>query len=405
MRISQGIVCLCGLIGWATQMDLHSVEAAPPQTVEVTETQKAAYQAELIGFSGNSVKVKQAGQPREIPLESLMRLRFLPVEQPQTLTDAQPIEVELRGGSRIVGKDVTSDGTKLTITSGAASYSFPTKAVVSCKFRKLNATLVSQWQSFVDSQVSADMLVLVRGEDVLDKIEGLIGKVTSEAVSFKVDDQTVDAPRTKLAGMKFFSTATKIGSLAGVVRDKQQNLWMVSSIASESDRCTLQLNCGESVVVTLASIAELDLSYGNMRYLADLEPLERTSSPRFGLGIEVPESAKLFGPRSVVGRSKAGGSSVEFVGAGSITHRVPEGFTKLVGSVELNPSGQAFVACHAAIMLENKVLWEHDFDTTREPQEITLAIESGKRLKVVVDSKADQPVGDTVTFHQLRFMK
>ena len=404
MRISEGIVCLCGLIIALPWVSSHAA-AIEPRSVEVTETQKSAYQAELVAFTGTAVKIKQAAQVNEIPLANLMRLRFLPFAAARQADETAVVEVELQGGSRVWGSDVISDGTKLSITTASGPLTFPTKSIVSCKFRKLNPALLSQWQSFIDSQVSADMLVLIRGDDALDKIEGLIGNVTSEAVSFKVDDQTVDAPRAKLAGMKYFSNAKKLGPLAGVVRDVNQNQWIVTAIESNDSVCTLKLNCGESVALPLAAVTEIDLSYGNMRYVADIEPLERTSVPRFSLGIDVPEAAKLFGPRGVVNTSKAGGSSVEFVGAGSATYRVPEGFTKLVGSVELNPSGQAFVACHAAVMLESKVLWEHTFDATREPQELSLVVESGKRLRLVVDCKVDQPLGDIVTFHQLRFMK
>lgn len=405
MRMSEGFVCLLGLLVNVLQLGFQPVAAAP-QTIEVTETQKSAYQAELVGFTGGAVKILQAGQPREISLENLMRLRFVANEPARDLTASDlPVEVELRGGSKVFGSDVVSDGTKLSITTANGPYTFPTRAVVACKFRKLNATLVPQWQSFIDSQVSADMLVLMRSDEALDKIEGLIGNVTSEAVSFKVDDQTVEAPRTKLAGIKYFSTANKLGPLAGVVRDAQHNQWIVSSITSDAGQCTLKLNCGESVRIPLDSLTEIDLSYGNMRYLADIEPIERTSVPHFSLGIDLPESKKLFGPRSITRSGKSGGPSVEFVGAGAATYRVPEGFTKLVGRVELNPSGQAFVACKASVMLENKVLWEHTFETTRNAQEIALAVESGKRLRVVVESKANEPVGDIVTFGELRFMK
>lgn len=405
MIISHGLLWLSGLC-------LYAFQTAP--TIEVTETQKAPYSAEFLEFTGNAVKIQQAGQAREIPLEQLMRLRNLPAPAAQPKNDS-PIEIELRDGSLVGGTELLSNGTQVSITTPLGPLAFPSKAVTACKFRTLSAALEPQWKSLVESQVTADMLILVRSDEALDKIEGLIGKITNEAVTFEIDGQSVEAPRTKLAGIKYFSSDNRLNALAGVVRDVHGNQWIVSSITStpvaaapaSAGRCKLQLTCGESVELPLSALAEIDLSYGNMRYLADIDPLERTSKPRLELGIELPESNQLFGPRRVVtqGKSGLGGPSIEFVGAGTATFRVPNGFTKLVGRVELNPGGRAFVACRAAVMLENKVLWEHVFEATRQPQEISLPIESDKRLRLIVESQSPQPVGDTVTFHQLRFMK
>jgi hypothetical protein len=396
MTLISGVVGLAGL-------SLLAFQASPQRSVEVTETNQASYRADFVGFGGNSVEVRSA-ESRKVPFENILRIRFIGGKAaPSELA----MSIELRGGSRIAASEMTSDGKNITIASGGGPLVFSSKSVSTCLFGKLNAELLPQWKSFVESQVASDMLVLARAEDALDKIEGLIGKVTSEFVSFDVDGQSVEAPREKLAGIKYFSTEKALGPLAGVVRDIHRNEWIVSSITSAGDSCTLTLNCGDTVQLSVVDIMEVDLSYGNSRYLADLEPIDRTSLPRFQLGIELPDAAKLFGARRVEPKAGPGlkGPSVEFVGAGSATYRVPAGFSKLVGTVELKPGGQAFMACRAAVMLENKVLWEHNFEATRQPQEITLAVESDKRLRLVVESKAEHPLGDTVIWNQLRLLK
>ncbi len=389
---------------WLGVMSLLAIQVPTQRSVEVTGTDQSTLRADFVSFSGNSIEVQSNGK-RKIPFENILRLRF-PGAKGTSKQDAS-MAVELRGGSRIAASSMNSDGKNVTIACGNGQLVFSSKSISTCLFEKLSEELLPQWKSFVESQVASDMLVLVRSEDSLDKIEGLIGKVTSEFVSFDVDGQIVEAPREKLAGIKYFSTDKALGQLACVVRDSHRNEWVVSSIISAGDSCTLILNCGESVTLQLADIAEVDLSYGNSRYVADLEPLERSSLPRFQLGIELPDAAKLFGARRVEPKSGPGlrGPSVEFVGAGAATYRIPAGFSKLIGSVELKPGGQAFMACRAAVMIENKILWEHNFDTTRKPQEISLAVESDKRLRLVVETKADHPLGDIVIWNQLRLLK
>jgi hypothetical protein len=393
-------------IVWLGGLSLLAFQPGAQPSVEITETNQTTYRAEFNGFIGDSIMVQtvQAGETRKIPFENILRLRFT-TTKPRKSEAA--MTVELRGGSRIVASDLTSDGKDVTISSGSGPLVFASKTVSTCLFGQLSAELLPQWKSFVESQVASDMLVIARSEDSLDKIEGLIGKVTSEIVSFDVDGQSVEAPREKLAGIKYFSAKAALGPLVGVVRDIHRNEWIISSMTSKGETCTLKLNCGESVTLPITDLSEIDLSYGNSRYLADMEPLERISQPRFELGIELADAAKLFGARRIEPTSGPGlkGPSVEFIGAGSATYRVPAGFTKLVGSVELKPGGQAFVACRAAVMLENKVLWDHNFDATRKPIEISLVVESDKRLRLVVESKADHPLGDIVIWNQLRLLK
>jgi hypothetical protein len=207
--ITSGIVWLAGL-------SLLAVQTSPQRSVEVTETNQATYPADFVGFSGKSLDVLvPAGQSRKIPFENILRLRFTSAK---AVTSEQGISIELRGGSRIAASQMTSDGKNVTITSGNGPLVFSSKAVSTCLFGKLSAELLPQWKSFVESQVASDMLVLTRAEDALDKIEGLIGKVTAEFVSFDIDGQNVEAPREKLAGIKYFSTEKALGPLAIFVR-------------------------------------------------------------------------------------------------------------------------------------------------------------------------------------------
>lgn len=386
-------------------ISLLAVQAARPRSVEVTQTDQTTYRAGFAGFTGNAINV-QANEARKVAFENILRLRFVDAKAGQPKSESE-MTVELRGGSRILARELISDGKNITVTSGSGPLTVSSKSVSTCLFGRLSPELLPQWKSFVDSQVSSDMLVLTRSEDSLDKIEGLIGKVTPEFVSFDVDGQVVEAPREKLAGIKYYSANSDLGSVAGVVRDVHRNEWIISSITSTGDTCELKLNCGETVTLPIADLVEIDLSYGNSRYIADIEPLERTSVPRFELAIELADASKLFGARRVESASGPGlkGPSLEFVGAGSATYRVPVGFSKLVGTVELKPGGQAFMPCRAAVMLENKVLWEHNFDATRQPQEVSLSVESDKRLRLVVESKADHPLGDIVIWNQLRLLK
>ncbi len=192
----------CAILG--TILLATSSRPARAQVIEVTETQKPPYKATLVGFTKEGLAISQPAE-RVIPLESLLRVRFLP---PRAIPRADlAVEVELRGGSRVFASQVTSDGKKIELQCPFGALEFPTKAVSTIRFRRLNANLEQQWKTLVDSKIASDILIIARSEEALDKIEGIAGKVTSETVSFEIDGQSIDARAASWRNQVLFQSA------------------------------------------------------------------------------------------------------------------------------------------------------------------------------------------------------
>jgi hypothetical protein len=99
------------------------------------------------------------------------------------------------------------------------------------------------------------------------------------------------------------------------------------------------------------------------------------------------------------------GPSLQFLGGGAATYRIPAEFTRLVGSVELSPPGNKVTPCSVQILLEKKVVWEQRLSSANEPQPIDLPVTSDQRVQFVVKADSNLPVGDVVLFRELRFLK
>jgi hypothetical protein len=368
-----------------------ATSAVAQVTIEVIEAGKSPFNASLAGFSEGTLNIVENGQPRGVSLKSLLCVKTKASRKPASGS----LYVELRDGSRFRASALTGPSERLVCETNVGSLELDTKKIATCEFRKLNATQLEQWKALIDTQVKSDVLVVVRGEP--------------ESITFDFDGQSVDAPIGKLAGIKFFSpNSPNTGKSMAVVRDVRQNSWMIRSIqTTKNDRSRLILQCGATIELLNSDLQEIDFSSGSSIFLASLEPIERTSKPRGDIGIELPSLADVFGPR-VVNAQDANGratSNIEFVGAGTIGYRIPAEFVKLAGSVVLTPEGQQFHRCRAAVMLESKTLWEHTFDSPHKPQSFELAVASDQRLKLVVESVEEPPIGDTVVWSQLRLTK
>jgi hypothetical protein len=170
----------------------------------------------------------------------------------------------------------------------------------------------------------------------------------------------------------------------------------------------LKLLCGATVSIPAAAVHEIDFSFGSMRFLADLEPIERRTQPRLTLATPLPAADQLFGPRPAEAETRRGataGPGIEFMGSGSVVYRVPNDFRRLLGSVALTPEGPEFVPCKAQVLVEEKVVWEKTLTTPHESLPIEIEVDPGKRVRLSVQAESRQPVGDKVSWRQLRFVK
>jgi hypothetical protein len=385
--------------------------SAPPGQAEILETRLPAYTAQVVNISPTGITVKLGNEPRQVVFDQLLRSRF---SVPDLKPDASRIAVELSDGSTLNCAKISSDGKNVVLNmADESSVSLPARQVASCLLQPLDVELAKQWEAIVESRISSDTLILKRSATALDKIEGVIGEVSDSSVKFQFDNQTIEVVRTKLAGWRYYApAAASKAKLLAVVRDHHGSKWMVQSISGDWTKAgataELQLQCGATISLPTSAISDIDFSFGSMRFLADLEPIERKVQPRLALSASLPEAELLFGPRPSAAESQRGataGPGVDFMGSGSIAYRVPDEFKRLLGSVALTPDGPHYVPCKAQVLLEDKVIWEKRLTSPQESFPVEIEVESGKRVRLSVQSESQQPVGDLVSWRQLRFVK
>ncbi|MFO1063150.1 MAG: hypothetical protein U0892_04665 [Pirellulales bacterium] len=389
-----------------------SAETSVPR-VEIAETSGSPYSAQLQKLQDNGLTVLSGGKPRTVPLENLLRVRFESAdEQPRPSADETSlIHIELADGSTLAAVQITSDGKQVSITLQDRSViTVPTKLINSCRFRPVNGDLAAQWQAILQSKISADVIVPARAEQALDKVEGIISKIDEKTVSFSLDGEPVAVSRAKLVGLRFFSASPARSKLLAVLRDRMGSEWMVHRVQGDaaSNKGSITLVCGHEFTLPLQTLSEFDFSFGSMRFVAELPALERKVTPRFALANPIQDADKLFGPQTAAPSSERGavvGPGIDFIGSGHLVVRVPDDFKRLMGRVALAPPGPKATPCKVQLLLVDKVLFEQTLNEPQATFDIDVAIEAGKRLKIVVASEGSLPVGDLVSWRQLRFVK
>jgi hypothetical protein len=374
--------------------------------LEVVATDGDPYQAELRKLAGGVATFAVEGQRNEVAVGDLRSLRNLSAADPGREAE---LEVSLQDGSKVRATELTSDGESLDVElAGGEVLTLEPAQVRHVRLQSLNEQQQRQWRAIVQSRIMADMLVLIRSSDSLDKIEGLVDRISPEHVQFDFEGQSIPAPRERLAGIRLYSPAEpELEKLQAIVQDIHGGEWMVSVLESASgDTLQLRLRSGIEMDLPLDQVASMDFSVGSMRYLTELEPIERSWVPRFALGVDVAGSGQLFGGHpGAVGEVAEAAGALTFFGGGSLTYRIPEDFVRIRGEVRMAIEGDTLTPCRVVVEMEKQRLFETTLRDTRQVESLDVAIVPGERLTLRVEPLADAPVGDAVKLAELRITK
>lgn len=373
--------------------------------VEVSSTnENAPWKTKIVKISDGVATFEATGSRKELAFEELRTVRITP-----PTAAVQEIFAELRDGSKFPVTSITSDEKSVSaILPGDVTLDSSPENFAHIQLQPLNEAQTSQWQAIVKSRISADMLILIRSPESLDKIEGLIETISEENIRFNFDGQIIPAPVSKLAGVRFYSpNEPTLEKLVAVVRDTSGGTWMASGLSSAAgETLSIRLRSGLLLELPFSQVSEIDFSVGSTKYLVELEPLERKVATTIPSLLGVAGSEQLFGSQVFRTSNKESASTdLMFFGGGSATYRIPEDFVRLKGSVGLASSGTKFSPCRVTIELEKKRLFETVLESESQIDDIDVEVSGGRRLTIQVDPLAKNPIGDVVSFKSLRLSK
>jgi len=357
----------------------------------------------------NHLMVQAAGSSpaTDGPSENGLKLGGASSRAMPTAEGTSTVTVLLRDGSRIQPREISSDGQAITLMlDGDTRATIRAAQVQSIQLQPMTPAQQTQWEAILDSRLTADTLVLIRSAESVDKIEGVISGIGLDSVQFEFSGQKLNAPRAKLAGLRYFNPSVTLSQVNCIVNDIFGNSWNATqAIATEgSSDLEMLLACGEKVTMPLAQVHLLDFSRGSLIYVADLAPAGQEQKVAIELGIPIAGGKQLFGAQPIL-LPKTGGPSLRFVGSGWVTYRIPPDYKRLVGTVYMAPSGNRFTPCRAQVKLENEVLWEQQLSDLSQRLELSVAVEPDKRLRLEVVPQVNFPVGDVVMWEELRLQK
>lgn len=362
--------------------------------VDVIPSAGESIRGDLQSIDATNIVINSGDGPVSIPLEGVARLDW-PEAQSRSPSEKSLL---LRNESLIPTPQLTSNGNQLTIQPRRQPpLSVDISAVHAVRFHLPRSGVDSAWLGMVAEESASDRLVIRRDENTLDTAEGVIVSIDDSVVEFEIDGDSVSAPLERLEGVIY--GAIPVSSQASdssryVVNDSYGGRWLMESLSANSTTATFKI-AGQSHSIELENLLSITLS-GSSELLANAE----TVSSQWNLDI-APEVERSLTDAFLVRRHSG---NIEFPAGTEVTYRVPQGFSRLVGSA--GRASDVVAATKVAITLseDQRELWSGAIEGDQRVG-FDLDVSKSRRITIKIDSAGDGSLGDTVELSQVRFLK
>ncbi|MCI0700179.1 MAG: NPCBM/NEW2 domain-containing protein [Planctomycetia bacterium] len=372
----------------------------------------------LVSVNGEGVSFTTAEATVTVPGRNIVGITLSDKFEPIPATVTTHSEIELTDGSVIRVAKFTIKGKKFETTLwpgakvAAPTLDLPMSAVFTAMKKAEDAKGRAEWRKLVANRGKRDMYVIRQGQG-LTFIQGtILGGTDDGKLEFEKEDKSTDKLlQSRSAGYVFHQAQpAAVPQTICRVLDVFGNTLNAASIKIATDGVTVTTVAGASIKYpSLAAIAKLDYSQGNVAYLSDLNP--EVEMP------DLPPAEKRLSPITPFLRDKS--LSNEMIRLENATF--PKGiciapdtvlsfnldgnYTQFKATVGIDENGlNATSAAKLIIEADGQVLFSETLKRKDKAKGLVLVVKGVKQLKVIVE--ADTPVnGNYVIMADARVQK
>ena len=370
--------------------------------VEISTIEGARHSGTLTSADDGSWKIEVDGKPLEVAMSSILEARL---QTKGESVPASPHETVLTDGSQIGTSSVALSGDKLTIAAASTdAIDIPRSAIGNIRLAETPSSLDEQWTALLDRERREDWLVL-RKQDKLDFVPGVISKINETHVFLLLDGDTVPVPRAKVFGVILRQRQSGKTESTGIIELVSGDRLVVRSVVSKGADFTLQLAAGPSIVVPMRSVQVFDFSAGKLIWLSSLKPRDIKHEFRF-----IDPAAPLKNDRDVWGDELQLGNQTFSRGVclrskTVVRYRLNGDYSRFVSLMGIQHGYAGDV--HVEMSVDGQRLLTRDVTPQDEaPFEVDLDVSGKFVLEILVDyGKVESDIGDHLVLAEARLLK
>lgn len=392
--LAAGIVCSVGLANLSAQ--------EKPPVVDVTSLTGEPVQGKLSSLSADALVLQVGDQEKTIDLKDVLTVRMAGRE-PKVSTQPPGQAVTLTDGSLIHAGSTRYDGGEFHLKSelwGALSGDAQTLRHI--RFAAQEPATTAKWNDILARESKQDLLV-IRKEESIDFIEGIVGKIDEKAVYFVLDGEEIPVDLAKVFGVVLKRAIQPVKTIGELLMTNDDRLSLTRlTLANTSLGATT--GTGLKLAGTLDQVQMIDFRQGRLVYLSELEPRTYEYTPFFDEQWNMRRDEN-FDQRPIRIGSKTFARGLCIHSKTFVRYRMAgeyRRFQALMGIEQLvGKNGNVRVVIRA----DNDVLFEGDVDGKDDPIPLDFDVSGKRDLEILVDYGAGTAIYDHLALGDARLVK
>lgn len=367
-------------------------------------------EASLIAVDEREITLQVEGKNQVVPRKNLLL-----IESSQPVVDQPTATTILLRGQGIVRVDqITSDDRTFRIElPNARTFEFPINQLVGIVWEESDrADLAARYRRLANPS-PRDRIVAVRGNQRAT-LEGIVGPIKSDTVSFTLDQETIEVNRDRLREIAFAMTTADMKP-AILLTDRAGNTWPADDVSLSAEQLVAVHASLGRLEWPAREITRIDFSISRITYLSDLDPILVEQTPYFDRVHAFHRDENLVGEPLALRNSSANPESyskgLSLHSKTALTYTLPPGEIRLAFDVGIDPSAGAAGAAEVSVAAGGMNLWKKVISADQPLTSVELPIpnlrpgDSAKRLVILVDFGPRGDVGDHVILGNARLIQ
>jgi hypothetical protein len=358
----------------------------------------------LTELSSDSATLTAAGKTVKVPLAEVLDIRALSVKPTASGGDPRRLEVALTDGSHLFvsGLGVSESGAQVE-TANFGKFALPLNAVANIRLAPNEPPVADAWHDLTTRDLTRDMLVIRKG-NVLDHLDGTVGKVDDVGIHFVLDGEDVTLKREKIFGIVYARRNADPGKPVCEVTSTGGDFLKAQTAQWSNGQLKAGLLGGAQIVAPGEQIVTLDFSLGKVRYLSQLEPREVKYTPFFDQVWTYCRDRPRDGGMLRLG-NKEYARGLWIHSRTLLKYRVNGEYRRFQAVMGIDQAVAPLGNVHVVISGDDKVLHQSDVRGSDPPLNLDLDIAGVREIEILVDFGGDLDIADHLDLADAKVIK
>lgn len=394
------------LCGWLVVLQLWG--ALPDGEWETLGGEKIT--GKTARLTTNEVQVATTEGNREVKIADVLRFQAKEDEGGGERT-ASSGEARLIDGSRFGFDAAAHAGGEEFLEFQSArlgTFRLPTARVASLRLQKEDRRLSESWGEML-SRAGRDDRLVIRKEEVLDFLEGVIGEIGPQGIKFLLDSEEHEVKSERVYGV-IYAREPAVPQEGCLVLLRGGDRFVCEGVGLEGEACVLALAGGAELRVPSEGVREFDYSFGKVQFLSELEPRSVKYTPMFNVTWQYRRDKSLDGNALRLNR-KSFTRGLAIHSKTELTYRLPSGYRQFRAVMgiddEITRTGGDVIVLIEGVNAEGGVreLLNSRVQLNQPPQPIDLDITGWQDLRITVDFGEGLDIGDHLDLAEARIIR